>query len=153
LKGLQFENAFLEKDILWENLDSNQTVATIKQWVFSIFLFIFFLFLMVPTNVISIMKKGKNPYWEQFVNFLQPNLILIINGLVPACINFSLSKESYLTKSSKDNSKMKRIYFFVALNTLILPITATSVETFTKQMTSKDGMLNLPNMISNGLMG
>jgi hypothetical protein len=50
---------------------------------------------------------------------------------------------------------MKRIYFFVALNTLILPITATSVENFTKQMTAKDGkgIFDLPSMISNGLMG
>jgi len=48
---------------------------------------------------------------------------------------------------------MKRIYFFVALNTLILPITASSVEAFTSQMTSEKGVLNLPDMISGGLMG
>jgi hypothetical protein len=79
---------------------------------------------------------------------------LIINAIVPACINFSLSKEGYLTKSDKDRSKMNRIYFFVALNTLILPITATSVEgLFSKKMLSKDGVLNFPDMISNGLMG
>lgn len=85
---------------------------------------------MVPTNVINTLNKGDNYYWKEFVNFLKPNVVLIINALVPACINFSLSKESYLTKSSQENSKMKRIYFFVVLNTLILPITATSIETF-----------------------
>ena len=59
-----------------------------------------------------------------------------------------------MTKSDKDRRKMNRIYFFVALNTLILPITATSVEgLFSKKMLSKDGVLNFPDMISNGLMG
>ena len=69
-KDLKFESAFLEKDILWENLDSNQIVAAIKQWVFCVLLFIFFLFLMVPTNVISVLKGGNNPLWNKFVNFL-----------------------------------------------------------------------------------
>ena len=69
-RDLKFESAFLEKDILWENLDSNQIVAAIKQWVFCVFLFVFFLFLMVPTNVISVLKGGKNPLWNKFVNFL-----------------------------------------------------------------------------------
>jgi hypothetical protein len=132
---------------MWENLDSNQTIAQIKQWVFCVFLFIFFLFLMVPTNVFNLMNRGNNKLWREFVSFLQPNLVLIINGLIPACVNFSLSKESYLKKSSKDTSYMKRIYFFVVLNTLILPITATSVESIFKQMQNKNP-LNLPQMIA-----
>lgn len=151
-EDLKFENAFLEKDILWENLGSNQLVAGIKQWVFCIFLFIFFLFIMVPTNLLNALEKGDNHCWKEFVNFLKPNLVLIINALVPICIDISLSKESYLTKSSRDISKMRRTYFFVVLNTLLLPITATSVEAFTSQLSSKDGLLNLPDMISNGLM-
>jgi len=89
---------------------------------------------------------------ERIFNFLKPNLVLIINALVPICIDIPLSKESYLTKSSRDISKMRRTYFFVVLNTLLLPITATSVEAFTSQLSSKDGLLNLPDMISNGLM-
>jgi hypothetical protein len=84
---------------------------------------------MVPTNIINTLNHGDNKLWREFVSFLTPNVVLIINAMIPACVNFSLSKESYLTKSSKDNVKMKRMFFFVMLNTLILPVTATSVET------------------------
>ena len=45
--------AFIENDIIWENLDSNQMVAKIKQFVFCILLLVFFLILMTPANVLS----------------------------------------------------------------------------------------------------
>ena len=70
LANIKAEEPFLMDDIMWENLDSNQTVAVIKQWVFCVFLFIFFLFLMVPTNVFNLMNRGDNKLWRGFVSFL-----------------------------------------------------------------------------------
>jgi len=92
---------------------------------------------------------------------VQPYLVIILNALIPTFVDFTLKwGQGYLTRSSRDQAKMKRIFFFVMLNTLILPLVAqTSALAFFKDITDHvtsdvniTSIAYLPNMISGNLM-
>ena len=59
---------------------------------------------------------------KNFVSFIQPYLIVLINVLIPIVVTITLKFKGYLTKSDREIAKMRRIYFFVMLNTIILPL-------------------------------
>jgi len=108
---------------------------------------------MTPTNAVNLLesvKFGKDSgdnvvekearkFWGDVVSFLQPLMVIIINfTIIPLLINISVTFEDHETKSSMENVRIGRIYFFMLLNIVLIPITSTStaVELFT-QVTKK----------------
>lgn len=60
-------------------------------------------------------------------------MIIIINfTIIPLFINLSVTYEDHESKSSMENIRIGRIYFFMLLNIVLIPITATAsaVELF-----------------------
>lgn len=60
-------------------------------------------------------------------------MIIIINfTIIPLLINISVTHEDHESKSSMENIRIGRIYFFMLLNIVLIPITATgsAVELF-----------------------
>ena len=78
---------------------------------------------------------------------------LCINfGLIPSMIDFTTLIEDYRRKSSMQISIMKKIFFFMFVNTLLIPILATTGLNETLKKLNKDKILNWPNIISAQLM-
>jgi len=72
-REVESNKPYMEKDILWENLDSNRWFRGFIQFVLLILLLVFFLILMTPANLLnqlnSIGKKlnGKKDNKKNFI--------------------------------------------------------------------------------------
>jgi hypothetical protein len=163
---------FLEKNILWENLDSNRLCAGLIQFILLILVLVFFIILMTPANVLNDLnsihktlgkKNAISNLWKDLISLVQPYIVIITNALIPIVVDLSLNNfKGYLTRSDKDIAKMKRIVFFLMLNTLILPLVAdsTAFELFGGffDKVNKKGnegineIVNFPLLISSNLM-
>lgn len=63
--------------------------------------------------------------------YFEPMIALIINFvIIPFLIDAACLVEDYKRKSTRSNNLMRRVFFFMFLNTLILPILKTSVYVF-----------------------
>jgi len=80
-------------------------------------------------------------------------IALCINfGLIPTMIDFTTLNEDYRRKSSMQISIMKKIFFFMFINTLIIPLSVSSDIMETLSKLHKDGIFKWPDVISAQLM-
>lgn len=71
--------------------------------------------------------------------YFEPMIALIINFImIPFLIDIACFVEDYRRKSTRSNNLMRRIFFFMFLNTLILPILKTSVHVFFQMIAEKE---------------
>jgi len=89
----------MEKDILWENLDSNRYLAAYLQMILLIFLLFFFIVLMTPANLLNQLnsihkflgKKDAFGIWlKDGISLLQPYLVILINATIPTFVDITL---------------------------------------------------------------
>lgn len=61
------------------------------------------------------------------INYFTPLVTIFINFIIiPSMIDFAVHREDYQQKSSIQVTIIQRIYFFMFLNTLLIPISETS---------------------------
>jgi len=101
-------------------------------------LLVFFCFLVLtPTYAVNLLDPLRFALekWLKDVTFLtqlistyfQPLIVILINFvLIPSLIELSILFEDHIRQSSVQSSIMRRIFFFMLLNTLLIPVTATS---------------------------
>jgi len=67
---------------------------------------------------------------QMFTTYFYPLAVIFVNFvIIPSLIEICVSYEDHVRKSAVVGSSMRRIFFFMLLNTLLIPITATgSVE-------------------------
>ena len=105
-------------------------------------------------------NKDGSKTFKDIVSFIQPYLIILINASIPVCVTKTLKFKGYLTRSDEDIAKMRRIYFFVMLNTIVLPLVSqTTILDFIKEEAKEASgghvistIDKFPNMIASNLM-
>jgi len=61
-----------------------------------------------------------------FSTYFYPLIVIFVNFIViPSLIEICVSFEDHVRKSAVVGSSMRRIFIFMLLNTLLIPITAT----------------------------
>ena len=141
--------AYVESDIIWDNLKKSQITAIVKRTFLFIALLIISFLLITPTYAITVLdpiktdlqKNFKNAKLSQYISeWFSPLITLTINfGMIPSLIDFSALLEDYRRKSSLQISIMRRIFFFMFVNTLIIPLANNvSVIDFIKQLGQND---------------
>lgn len=121
--------------------------AAIKRIIYFLMLVVFSLILLTPALAMEMLKPIKNAIEKKVNNetingliasYFAPIITLTINfGIIPFLIDFSSEREDFRRKSSRQISIMNRIYFFMFINTLILPITQTTALLFFQQISSQ----------------
>ena len=72
--------------------------------------------------------------------------------IIPFLIDLCSMQEDYLKESSKQVSIMKKIYFFMLLNTLLIPITETSTAQLLFEKLGHTDIEEWPNLVSTNMM-
>ena len=87
------------------------------------------------------------------VAYFEPLVVLFVNFLViPLLIDISCEFEDFRRKSSRQLSIMKRIYFFMLLNTVLVPIASSQTMLyFFEQLKSRD-IRTWPELLSSNLI-
>ena len=90
---------------------------------------------------------------QMFTTYFYPLIVILVNFvIIPSLIEICVSFEDHTRKSAVVSSIMKRIFIFMLLNTLLIPITSTgSVEELYDQA-KKEGIEKIPSMLSNNMM-
>ena len=124
-----------ESDIVWENiLKRSRTINNtgVRQILTMIALILVSFFLMTPATVLSLLNivKSKDKlihaFWQGLIAYIQPLLVVFINfTLIPELVDFSITLINLETKSEQEKVRIRRIYFFMILNTLLIPVTST----------------------------
>ena len=88
-----------------------------------------------------------------FSTYFYPLAVIFVNFIViPSLIEICVSFEDHTRKSAVVGSSMRRIFIFMLLNTLLIPLTATgSVDEFYEEA-KKKGIEQLPSMLSSNMM-
>lgn len=131
---LSIRKAYIQSDIIWSNLKVNVVVAIIKRAVLFLILFLLSLLILTPAYAIQLLDPLKLAVVKWFHNsqllvefvgeFFGPLIIIIINFvLIPLLIDISSELEGFRRKSSRQISILKRLFFFMLFNTLIIPVT------------------------------
>lgn len=116
---------------------------------------------MTPTNSLSLLESlkfggGKNVFsalWLDIISILQPLVMIIINfTIIPLLIDLSISFEDYETKSQMENVRIGRIYFFMILNIILIPVTAASSALALIKSASSKTPDNWGNLLAANLM-
>lgn len=134
---INVKQAFLQSDIKWENIQKNRKYAHFKRFSLFILLVLFSVLILSPINAINTLEPmrialenivSKLSFAQQLLRtYFSDWIIILINFvIIPFLIDLCTQHEDYLKESSKQVSIMKKIYFFMLLNTLLIPITSTS---------------------------
>lgn len=111
VENLIINRAYLESDIIWENLSKSLMYSSVKRLVFFLALVIITLLILTPAYAVQFFS----PYWQHLANqfsetntqklvygFIEPLILLTINfGIIPFIIDMSSEFEDYRRKSSK----------------------------------------------------
>ena len=102
--------AYLESDIIWNNLRKSRAKAIIKRTFFFVLLVVFSFVILTPNYAIELLKplresldKSVDPKIDTYIETYYSSIItLIINfGIIPFCIDMSTEMEDFRRKSSK----------------------------------------------------
>ena len=155
------KKAYLESDIIWENVAKNQKKAMMKRAALFILLVIFSLVVLTPTYAISLLDPLKfaihdviKVTWVQqmITTYFSPLIVILVNFvIIPCLIDFSVLYEDHRRHSGVQVSIIKRIYFFMLFNTLIFPVTATSTALVLAEKLSTN-ITNWPSMLASNMM-
>ena len=126
---------FLEKDIIWENLQKDQMKAFWKRLVFIVLLMAFSMLIFVPSQVLGLLDALVLDHWRDgplmpMVSYARNLVVIWINFVViPCLVDISVMYEEYQTKSELKIVTINRNVCFMLLNTLLIPIGATAGTT------------------------
>ena len=114
--------------------------AIVKRTILFLLLVIFSFALLTPTYATELLEPFKvhientinnEQIREMITSYFAPVVTLTINfGIIPLLIDLSSEFEDFRRKSSRQISIMNRIFFFMFINTLIIPVTQTSALLF-----------------------
>ena len=85
---------------------------------------------------------------------ITPIILMLFNyQFIPFCVNKTGEFSDFELKSDKHISNMRKYYFFLLLNTIILPISGiTTMGTIMQKFIDKRGILELHTLITNNLV-
>ena len=160
---INVKQAFLQSDIKWENIQKNRKYAYFKRISLFILLVLFSVLILSPINAISTLEPmrialekivSKLSFAQQLLRtYFSDWISIFINFvIIPFLIDLCTQHEDYLKESSKQVSIMKKIYFFMLLNTLLIPITSTSTAQFFFEKLGKTDIDEWPNLVSTNMM-
>ena len=129
--------AYLESDLKWENLGKDNFRAQLKRTGLFLIIFIVSLLILTPTYAISLLTPLQFALDDWFKNvsfirqlisaYFQPLIVIFVNFvIIPSMIDYATLFEDHKRESSKQVTIIRRIYLFMLLNTLLIPITETS---------------------------
>ena len=135
--------AYLQCDIIWENLGKSPVYAIVKRSFLFIALFVLSLLILTPTYAIEFLTPLYNIMMHRFEDddmvksyigeYFKPMIELMINFVfIPFLIDYSCQFEDFRRKSSRQISIMRRIYIFMFINTLLIPLSGNTVIEFDK---------------------
>ena len=85
--------------------------------------------------------------------YFGPIIVITINfGVIPLLIDISSEFEGFRRKSSRQISIMRRIFIFMLLNTLIIPVTQTSTVLILFEELGSSEVWTWPDMLGTNLM-
>ena len=127
--------------MIWSNLGANQRFAKLKRFLFFILVVIISLTLLTPTYAINMLDPLKYTLnkivfqvsflTQMIATYFSPLIIIFINFvIIPYLIDISVMFEDHQRESNIQMSIIWRIFFFMLLNTLLIPITESSTAQF-----------------------
>lgn len=161
VESLVLSKAYLESDIIWDNLKKSHLTAILKRTVLFLALVVVSLLILTPSYMVNAMSPLEQSLKESaggFASYVQewfaPMVTLCINfGFIPTLIDFSCELEDYRRKSSRQISIMNRIFFFMFMNTLIVPLAGSTQQAVAfLEALGRDGLETWPTLLSNNLL-
>lgn len=161
INTLIIAEAYTNSDIEWHNIQKSQLLAIVKRTILFLALVIFSFLILTPTYAIELLspvqsaieKKIHNETIKGYVTlYFAPIITLCVNfGIIPLIIDYSCEVEDFRRKSSRQVSIMNRIFFFMIINTLIIPVTQTSAILFFNYL-QHSNITYWPALLSSNLM-
>lgn len=160
---LSIHKAYPQSDIIWPNLKVSAIVAIFKQSLLFLSLCLLSLLFLTPAYAISLLDPLRltverwfqsNEFLVEFVGeYFGPMIILTMNFvLIPALIDALSEFEGFRRKSSRQIGIMRRLFFFMLMNTLIIPVTQTSTALIFFRKLEEKSIGSWPSMLSSNLM-
>lgn len=128
----KFIQAPPETDIIWQGIHKDSIWSDLKTFVLYILLIAFSIFLLTPLMLIHmssavIEDMNLNVKWldkTTLTNYISSAMIMFMNViLIPFFIDIMVTLEDHPTKSSRQITILNRNFFFMLLNSLLLPLT------------------------------
>lgn len=147
----------------WENLGANQHFATFKRVLFFLLVVLISLTLLTPTYAINMLDPLKYTLsklvvrvsflTQMIATYFTPLIIIFINFvIIPSLVDFSVLFEDHQRESNIQISIIWRIFFFMLLNTLLIPITeASTAQVFFQKLEAKH-LEEWPTLLSGNMM-
>ena len=126
-------------------------------------LILFSFVVLTPTYAINLLQPLNYALqdWTKDISLLSqlvstyfsPLIVIFINFvIIPSIIDFSVVFEDHRRESGAQVSILRRIYFFMVLNTLLIPVTETSSALLLIQQIEGTKLKEWPNMLSSNMM-
>lgn len=128
-----------------------------KRLVLIILLFIVSLLILTPTFTLDVItttfkRFEGNSLFKELLNYAKGMVVIFINFIViPFLIKVSVELEDYQTKSDQNIVTIRRIFFFMVFNTLLLPVVGvnTGVALFNA---FKEKGVNTPTYLAQNIL-
>ena len=160
VESLIISKAYLESDIIWDNLSKGPFTAILKRTFLFLSLVAVSLLILTPSYMIDLMSPLEQTLAASVGGlsglvreWFAPMVTLTINfGIIPTLIDISCEFEDYRRKSSRQISIMNRIFFFMFMNTLIVPLAGSTTQAVEWLKQFGDGTDAWPTVLSKNLL-
>lgn len=142
-----FASAYSESDIIWEDVYKDSVASAIKTFMLWILLLTLSIIIVTPVVLASISTEIIANLNFKFPFIDNTNTSLYISSamtvfcnviLIPFFIDIMVLLEDHPTKSRRQLAILNRNYFFMLLNSFLLPLTFTSsIKAFIKALNEK----------------
>mmetsp|Transcript_1681 Transcript_1681/g.2969 ORF Transcript_1681/g.2969 Transcript_1681/m.2969 type:complete len:601 (+) Transcript_1681:302-2104(+) len=163
LLQMRSQPAYLESDLKWENLAKDPFKASLKRMGLFALLILFSFVVLTPAYAVSLLTPLQYTLsdWFKQIGFVsqlisayfQPLIVIFVNFvIIPSLVDLSVTFEDHKRESSIQVTIIRRIYFFMILNTLLMPITETSTAVLFFENLEDQKIQDWPSMLSSNLM-
>ena len=149
--------------MIWGNIGASKAMARFKRVAFFLLILVVSVTLLTPTYAINMLDPlryilGKLVLNVSFLTqliatYFSVLVIIFINFIIiPFLIDLAVMFEDHQRKSTVQMTIIWRIYFFMLLNTLLIPITESSTTQYFFQKLKNKNIDQWPTLLSGNMM-
>lgn len=160
---LKIHSAPSQSDIIWENVYNNEIFTIIKSYVLIVLLFVICVIFITPVSILDNLQPILNSIFKTIgensmivktaQTFISPIILLIFNsGIVPVLIDVVAALEGHKLKSLKQLGIMRKNFFFMMMNIILLQLTAQATILSFLDYSLSNQFIDLPSAIGKNLV-
>jgi hypothetical protein len=160
MNNWKFSHAYPESDMIWEDIYKDSVMSGIKTFLLLVLLLLISIVLLTPLVLLNMSSEvvtnlNIEVKWldkTTYNTYLSTAMTMLMNViLIPFFIDIMVLIEDFPTKSERQLAILNRNFFFMLMNSLLLPLTGLTTIKVLLMALANEELTNWPEYLAQNL--